>query len=313
MLIARRKLAFSMLMLLMMCSLSGCVAPEDAPTTETDLDAEPPTSEAYTLTKECVAMDGLERCWLLLIPSNLTVENPVPLVLDLHGHGGTSEGQLNLSSFADLAVSEGFIVAYPQGVDNFWGLGFNGVDNNLDDIGFLAAVIDAVAAVHPIDTARVHMTGWSNGCMMTQRFMAEGPEVLASAGCMAGYLMTDAPSTYTAPVPFMEVHGVLDATVLYADNSWTAPFFQNDAGVNKGAVQNLETWGDLNGCSGALPEIYTQNAEYDIRGYSDCTSDAQVRLMSLYAVGHNPYLSGTGDGPPSSEIVWAFMAQFAKT
>ena len=35
--------------------------------------------------------------------------------------------------------------------------------------------------------------------------------------------------------------------------------------------------------------------------------------MSLYAVGHNPYRSGTGDGPPSSEIVWEFMAQFTKT
>ena len=103
-----------MLLLLMMCSLSGCVAPEDASTNGTDFDAEPPTSEAYTLTTECVTMDGLDRCWLLLVPSNLTVENLVPLVLDLHGHGGTSEGQLNLSSFAALAVSEGFIVAYPE-------------------------------------------------------------------------------------------------------------------------------------------------------------------------------------------------------
>ena len=310
--IARRKLAFSMLVLLMMCSLSGCVAPENQAVIEPDLGNEAPAAEPYTLSTTCIDLDDVERCWLLLVPSNLSVDTAVPLVLDLHGYGGSGERQLNLSSFADLAVSEGFIVAYPDGHDNFWGLGFNGLDNDVDDIGFLNAVIESVSASYPIDASRVHMTGWSNGCKMTQRFIVEGPDVLASAGCMAGYLMTDAPSTYTAPIPFMEVHGVLDATVLYADNSWTAPFFQDDAGVNKGAVQNLETWGDINGCSGVSPEFFTQNAEYDIRGYSDCASGAEVRLMSLYTVGHNPYLSGTGDGPPSSKIVWEFMAQFSK-
>ena len=132
-----------MLMLLMMCSLSGCVAPEDASTTETDSDAEPPTSEAYTLTTECVTMDGLERCWLLLIPGNLSVENPVPLVLDLHGHGGTSEGQLNLSSFADLAVSEGFIVESPVTIEVF----------NMNDI-------DTVAPVGQI--VKVYWPDWTN-------------------------------------------------------------------------------------------------------------------------------------------------------
>ena len=131
-------------------------------------------------------MDGLERCWLLLIPGNLSVENPVPLVPP--NRSCTSEGQPNLSSFADLA-SEGH-----RGVPARRGqlLGFGLQRRRQRFRRHFAAVIDAVAAVHPIDTARVHMTGWSNGCMMTQRFMAEGPEVLASAGCMAGYLMTDA-------------------------------------------------------------------------------------------------------------------------
>ena len=77
-------------------------------------------------------------------------------------------------------------------------------------------MIDAVAAVHPM-TPLVHMTGWSNGCMMTQRFMAV--RRFLHPLCMAGYLMTDAPSTYTAPIP------PWPANVLYADGD----VFQNDA------------------------------------------------------------------------------------
>ena len=118
---------------------------------------------------------------------------------------------------------------------------------------------------------------------MTQRFAVETQGVVASIGCMSGYLMTEAPSTYIAPVPFMEVHGVLDTTVSYADNTaMTVYYFQNTVGFNKGAMQNLEYWADLNGCSGVAPEVITVNADYDIRGYSDCTSNAEVRLMSLF-------------------------------
>lgn len=306
-----RRAPVLLVLLLVLCPVSGCIFPDATVPQKDAAEQEAPVTEASTLSTQCIEFTGVERCWTLLVPANVSDEQPAPLVLDLHGYGHTSASQMNISSWASLAVEEHLIVAYPQGYDSFWGLGFDGIENDLDDIGFLSAVIESVSEAYPVDESRIHMSGWSNGCKMTQRFAVETQGLVASIGCMAGYLMTEAPSSYIAPVPFMEVHGVLDTTVSYADNTaMTVYWFQNTVGFNKGAMQNLEQWADLNGCSGATPELISVNADYDVRGYSDCTSNAEVRLMSLFSSGHNPYLSGNPTNTPSTAILWDFMSQF---
>ena len=272
---SRRRASAIFVLLLMLCPVSGCIFPEET-IPENDAQAQdPPLSEPNNLSTQCIEFEGVARCWTLLVPATVSTEQPVPLVLDLHGYGHTSASQMNISSFASLAVEEQLIVAYPQGYDSFWGLGFDGIENDLDDVGFLSAVIESVTEAYPVDEARIHMSGWSNGCKMTQRFAVETQGVVASIGCMSGYLMTEAPSTYIAPVPFMEVHGVLDTTVSYADNTaMTVSYFQNTVGFNKGAMQNLSI-GQTSTAAAAQPEVITVNADYDIRGYSDCTSNAE--------------------------------------
>ena len=44
---------------------------------------------------------------------------------------------------------------------------------------------------------------------------------------------------------------------------------------HQGAIQNLDYWADLNGCNGIAPELITINEDYDIRGYSQCDSNAE--------------------------------------
>ena len=207
-----------MLLLIMFTNLSGCLSHSDENNKE---DSQAYYSETSLLSTQCIEFEQIERCWLLLVPGNLSATDSVSLVLDLHGYGGSSESQHEMSGFANLAVEEKFIVAYPQGYENFWGIDIDGVDNDLDDVGFLMTIIETIVDTYPVDEKSVYMTGWSNGCMMTQLFSVETQNVLASAGCMSGYLMTDAPSSYTAPIPFMEVHGVLDETVNYVDNTHT--------------------------------------------------------------------------------------------
>ena len=304
----KKQRASLMLLLIMLTNLSGCLLLSDENSKDDSLAKD---SVSASLSTQCIEFEQIERCWSLLVPGNLSATDSVSLVLDLHGHGGSSESQHEMSGFANLAVEKKFIVAYPQGYENFWGINIDGVDNDLDDVGFLLTIIETIVDTYPVNEKKIYMTGWSNGCMMTQRFAVETQNILASAGCMSGYLMTDAPSSYTAPIPFMEVHGMLDETVNYVDNTGTTMFyFQNIAGLNKGATQNLDYWADLNGCNGLGPELITINEDYDIRGYSECDSGAEVRLMSLFVAGHNPYLSGNPTGTPSSTILWEFMSQF---
>ncbi|MEE2985990.1 MAG: PHB depolymerase family esterase [Candidatus Thermoplasmatota archaeon] len=258
---------------------------------------------------------------MLLVPHNITGDVPSTLVVELHGMGDTNQMQFELSAFAQLAVEQNFIVAYPQGEELIWSLDVEEVDNGMDDVGFLLAVIEHIKEMHSIDENRIYMTGWSMGCMMTQLFAHEAQGILASAGCMSGYLMKDVSATISIPIPFMEIHGVLDSVVQYADNSVNFMIgFQSTRGLNVGAMQNLERWSNLNGCSGVVPEVFDSNDDFDIRGYSECENGVEVRLMSLYLARHNPYINdhdvhnkpGNPTDTPSTRILWEFMSQYEK-
>jgi polyhydroxybutyrate depolymerase len=221
-------------------------------------------------------------------------------------------------------MEQGFIVAYPQGHNNLWNMGWNPITCSVgivcpeeDDVGFILQMVDTIMQNHSIDKSRIYLTGWSNGCGMTQRLAVEASEVFAAAGCMSMYRFVEPPSDYL-PIPFMEVHGLLDEIIQYATTAHSAPIF----GPEKGAIQNLESWADINGCQGSIPEVIVSEIDYDIRGYTDCENDTQVMLMTLFFAAHNPYEHEDPDhepgrgwpnptGVPSSKIMWDFMSQFS--
>lgn len=110
--------------------------------------------------------DDYERTYQLYVPESIG-ESP-PLLIVLHGGGGNSGGMMVMTGFNDLADEAGFVVIYPDGIENFWN---NGVDisertairENVDDVGFVTSLIDEVAQMMPIDRAQVFATGFSNG------------------------------------------------------------------------------------------------------------------------------------------------------
>src|SRR6478672_4020206 len=64
----------------------------------------------------------LQRGYRLFIPPGYDGHQRLPLVLDLHGSGGTSAGEAKTSGFEDLAATEHFIVASLDAVDNRWNM-----------------------------------------------------------------------------------------------------------------------------------------------------------------------------------------------
>ena len=82
-----------------------------------------------------------------------------------------------LTHFDDLADREGFMVAYPDGLNNEWNFvrGVRGYAMTQDDTAFLVALIDHIGADHPVDKARVYLAGFSNGGFMAERVACENP------------------------------------------------------------------------------------------------------------------------------------------
>src|SRR4051812_39297962 len=88
--------------------------------------------------------DRRVRTYELHVPASLS--EPAPLVIALHGRGDDGSGMEALTHFDDLADREGFVVAYPDGLNNEWNFvrGVHGYDMSQDDTAFLVALIDHI-------------------------------------------------------------------------------------------------------------------------------------------------------------------------
>ena len=303
--------------LLILSSFSGCL--DNLLGNEETENSSPPVG----LSKECILHDDKERCWLLLRPAIIPSGGIPPLVIDMHGGGDDVYQQYNTSRFAEISERDGVIIAYPQGYDNLWNQTDGLCCGDEDDFGFILQMIEKIKIVHAIDEERIYASGWSNGCGMAQRLAVQASDIFAAAACMSMYQFAQTSPDYS-PIPFMEVHGLLDEILHYPTAALTGIYFElYGEGVEDGAIQNLEEWADLNNCQGLFPEFFVIENDYDIRGYSDCENGAEVRLMTLFYAQHNPYINddpisdpGRGGGNPteipSTEIIWDFMKQYSK-
>src|SRR5262245_59516269 len=138
-----------------------------------------------------MAFGGRTRTFRVHVPPSYTGRRAVPLVLDLHALGETLGLQQYLSGFAQKSDEAGFIVVWPQGVSASW----NGDEccgaalaQNLDDVGFLRALVGLLAAVGNIDHSRVYATGHSNGASMAHRLACEAADVFAAVAPVANVL-----------------------------------------------------------------------------------------------------------------------------
>src|SRR5262249_32276198 len=86
--------------------------------------------------------DPTQRSYLLHVPASYTGKTPVPLVLDFHDTASNSALERGNSGYAALSDQEGFIVAYPQGIDSSWNIGpCCTTSRTVDDLGFAKAVV----------------------------------------------------------------------------------------------------------------------------------------------------------------------------
>lgn len=153
-----------------------------------------------------------------------------PLVLLLHGHGGSAaqmlgrqRGAAPLSLWLEIADREGLLLAAPDGLVGPDGLrGWNDcrADNagnpRSDDVALLSAIVAREVAEHDADPARIYAMGMSNGGMMSFRLAIEwGGRLAAFATVGASMAAQSACPAPTVAVPALIVHGTADPLVPY--------------------------------------------------------------------------------------------------
>jgi polyhydroxybutyrate depolymerase len=176
----------------------------------------------YEFERREIEFEGLTRSYCLYRPDSLDPAKPAPLVLVLHGGSGSSEATLGLTlgRFNELADRDGFIVVYPDGVENIWNDGSGIVKwrahrEQINDVGFLTSLVDRLEEEFHVDPTRVYATGMSLGGMMCFRLACEVPDRIAaiaavSCGMWEGMPERCAPSL---PTPVMMIRGTADPMV----------------------------------------------------------------------------------------------------
>ena len=302
------KIQFIISFLLFSTCLAGCIEKD----VEDIIDEIDPIIEIEKFTEECIEYDELERCWLTLLPSDYTDNESYPLVVDMHGYTGTNYNMYNYSDWDRISEEHGVIIAYPQGHENSWNAGWCcGVahDIGIDDVGFILQMIEQISANYSINDSKIYASGHSNGCAMTQKLANEASHIFAAGGCMALYLLEDADPSFS-PTPIIEVHGILDVVIPYSNSHSSSIIFDNSLVGDEGAMKNIATWAEMNGCSGILPEMIEEYPDYSIQGYTDCDEDVEVQLVTLHLADHNPYPSANPTGIQTTQMVWDFMNRF---
>src|SRR6266542_5157522 len=115
---------------------------------------------------------GRGRSYRLYRPPGLSQAPTAPLVLVLHGGFGSGAQVEQAAGWDPVADRHGFVVAYPDGIGRSWNAGSccgPARQQRVDDVAFLAALIDHLGTAENVDPGRVFVTGVSNGAMMAYR------------------------------------------------------------------------------------------------------------------------------------------------
>ena len=141
-----------------------------------------------TAQADSINVGGLWRTFAVRLPSVYDGGSALPLVIAMHGGFGSGTQLETQSQLTTKAEQEGFIVVYPDGVASnlnirTWNAGGccgYAMNNDIDDVGFMNALLDTLQADFAIDTQRIYFTGMSNGGFMTYRVACELSERIAA-------------------------------------------------------------------------------------------------------------------------------------
>jgi polyhydroxybutyrate depolymerase len=147
--------------------------------------------------------DGRTRTYIVRPPRDVANNRtPLPVVLVLHGGGGNAVNAERMSGFTELVERERLIAVYPDGTGRLpttlltWNADHCcalAMTERVDDVGFIAALLDTLAARYPVDARRIYVTGMSTGGMMAHKLARELPQRIAAIAPVVGAVFVGAP------------------------------------------------------------------------------------------------------------------------
>ena len=160
-----------------------------------------------------ISVGGVTRSYIVYRPADLPAA--APLVVMLHGGFGSAQQAERAYGWDQLADSAKFVVAYPDGVGRAWNVsGCCGrpAQENIDDVGFITAVVNDISGNVGVYAKRAYATGISNGGMMSYT-LACNTGTYAAIGPDSATQLDACESPH--PTSVMHIHGTADRLIRY--------------------------------------------------------------------------------------------------
>ena len=271
--------------------------------------------------------DGTSRTYRIHLPNDRAPSQPTALVVVFHGGGGNAENAARMSGMDAKADKEGFIAAYPNGTGgranamlltwNAWRCCGAALDNNVDDVAFVRALVDAVAREYPVDRKRIYATGISNGGMLAYRVGCELGDVFAAIAPVAGALNSfDCGSG--PPVSVIVFHGTADKHVRF-EGGKPITAFDRHVRADNAVPFAIDTWKQRDKCEGQPAREHTGSVWHTSLSCADGTA---VELYAIEGGGHawpggrKGIRFGNVDAPTAeisaTDAMWDFFARHPK-
>jgi polyhydroxybutyrate depolymerase len=271
---------------------------------------------------------GRTRAYLIHVPPRLQASTKAPVVLVLHGGGTNAKTMVRFCGLNETADRGGFLAVYPSGTGRnpnllAWNAGNccgYAMRENVDDVGFIRALLDDLANVAEIDIIRVFATGMSNGGMMAYRLASELSDRIAAIASVSGPMGIDA-CRPTRPVSILHFHGTADEFAPYAGGRGPKSFAQTEF---RSVDFTMRCWIEANGCPpDAAVSVVSGPAEVlqvEKRCWGPGTEGSEVVLYSIHGGGHTwpgriplaAYLGPATTAISANDILWDFFRRHSR-
>ena len=286
------------------------------------------------LTARKLSVGGLNRTYLIYLPSTLDPAAPIPFVYVFHGYTMSGQEMHDITQYAALADKEGIALAFPDGeggansTDSPWNVENKGqtvcgygqdATASGDDFAFMDAMKADVAQDQCIDAAHTYATGFSMGGYFTHHIACYRDDIRAVAPHSGGTIPELSDCT-TGHVPIIIFHGTADSVI-------TPGCDDPHATTEKGFTASASLWAAKNGCKTTATMVEadgTPTSGSAGKGqcylYDGCPADGQVELCTFAGMDHcwaggSSAGAGGDNACPSyasaTQLEWSFFKKYA--
>ncbi len=237
------------------------------------------TMEQFTLSH-----DDRERDYLVYTPANYDDMQSYTLLLALHPATTTGRDMAGMTGFDSLADADNVIIAYPSAISGRWN---SANTSDIDDIGFLTALLDKLLEDYAIDENNIFVLGYSNGGLMTLKLRCVLSErikgIISYAAPLTFAISGDCPSGES--VSSLVIHGTSDEVFPF---SGQATVRNGQISGTFSADQTIGFLAGLNGCQTRTDgeDISVDNARTRIFITRYNCNDTINELMTIAGLGH---------------------------